>query len=167
MGRNRRSRVRFYGLIAGSFLALGLMAEISCGGVGGGGSGTPPPLVVQITMTPGIPSSLYPNNPGWPSQTAQFTATVTNTTNLSVTWSITTPNGGTIDLNGLYTAPAVGIGIPASVTVTAFSQADPTKSASAQETLDPATIPGTYSNIAVTATENGAVQSDLVTLIAQ
>jgi hypothetical protein len=61
----------------------------------------------------------------------------------------------------------VGPDLPASVTVTALSQADPTKSASAQETLNPATIPGTYSNIMVTATEGTAVHSDPVTLISQ
>jgi hypothetical protein len=122
---------------------------------------------VMVTVLPGVPTSVFPNNTGWPSQTAQFTATVTGTGNTAVTWSLTTPNGGTIDANGLYTAPTVGPDLPASVTVTAFSQADPTKSASAQETLKPATIPGTYSNIMVTATDSAAVLSDPITLTVQ
>ncbi len=122
---------------------------------------------VSVTVLPGVPSSVFPNNTGWPSQTAQFTATVSGTGNTAVTWSLTTPNGGTIDANGLYTAPTVGPDLPASVTVTAFSQADPTKSASAQETLNPATIPGTYSNIMVTATDSAAALSDPIALTVQ
>ena len=81
-----------------------------------------------------------------------------------MTWAVTTPNGGTIDANGLYTAPTVAAGLPTSVTITATSVADPTKSGSGQETLNVATIPGTYSNIAVTATESKAVVSLPVTL---
>jgi hypothetical protein len=165
-GRQKRGKPRLYGGIAVICLGLGLMALISCGGVAGGG-GTPPPPTVEVTVSKGVPPSVFPNNTGWPSQTAQFTATVTNASNTAVTWSLTTPNGGTIDANGLYTAPTVGPDLPASVTVTALSQADPTKSASAQETLNPATIPGTYSNIMVTATEGTAVHSDPVTLISQ
>ena len=122
---------------------------------------------VQVTVLPGVPSSVFPNNAGWPLQTAQFTATVTGTGNTAVTWSVPTPNGGTIDANGLYTAPTVGPDLPASVTVTAFSQADATKSASTQETLNPATIPGTYSNIMVTATDSAAALSDPITLTVQ
>jgi hypothetical protein len=61
----------------------------------------------------------------------------------------------------------VGPDLPASVTVTAFSQADATRSASTQETLNPATIPGTYSNIMVTATDSAATLSDPVTLTVQ
>jgi len=122
---------------------------------------------VQVTVLPGVPSSVFPNNAGWPLQTAQFTATVTGTSNTAVTWSVPTPNGGTIDANGLYTAPTVDPDLPASVTVTAFSQADATKSASTQETLNPATIPGTYSNIMVTATDSTAALSDPITLTVQ
>jgi fibronectin type 3 domain-containing protein len=54
----------------------------------------------------------------------QFTATVTGTSNTSVTWKAT---GGTISSAGLYTAPATA----GSYTVTATSAADPAKSASA------------------------------------
>ncbi len=168
LGRTRRGKPRLYGGMAVICLGLGLMALISCGGVVGGGGGTTPPQTVQVTVLPGVPPSVFPNNTGWPSQTAQFTATVAGSSNTAVTWSVTAPNGGTIDANGLYTAPTVGADLPASVTVTAFSQADATKSASAQETLNPATIPGTYSNIMVTATAaGGAAHGNAITLTVQ
>ena len=70
--------------------------------------------------------------------TQQFTATVQNTSNTAVTWQVNGVTGGnatvgTISSSGLYTAPAS----PATVTVTAVSQADTTKSASAQVTITP------------------------------
>lgn len=65
--------------------------------------------------------------------TQQFTATVSGTADTAVKWSAT---AGTIDLSGLYTAPTVNS--PTNVTVTATSHADPTKSASAAVTVDPA-----------------------------
>jgi len=146
-----------------SLALVGLL--IACGG-GGGGSGPPP---VEVTVSSGTPPSLFPNDAAdrWPSQTAQFTATVTNTTNTAVTWTVTTPNGGTIDKNGLYTSPTVATGLPTKVTITATSVADPTASGSGQETLKAATLPGTYSNIMVTATESTTVNSVPITLIAQ
>lgn len=71
-----------------------------------------------------------------PHQTQQFTATVTGTTNTAVKWSVDgVPGGnsttGTISTSGLYTAPASG-----NHKVTATSVADPTKSASAQVTVN-------------------------------
>jgi hypothetical protein len=68
--------------------------------------------------------------------TTQFSATVQNTTNTSVTWSVDTVAGGnstvgTISSSGLYTAPSqVG-----NHTVTATSVADTTKSANAAVTV--------------------------------
>ena len=67
-------------------------------------------------------------------QTQQFSATVSGTSQTGVTWSATS---GSVDSNGLYTAPKVKS--PTSVTVTATSTADSTKSASAAVTVDPAT----------------------------
>ena len=161
----RRSR----GWAVASFcVALALAGVlVACGG--GSSSAPPPPPPVMVSVGPAVPTSLYPNNAadGWPTQTAQFTATVSNSTNTAVTWSVTTANGGTIDGNGLYTAPTVAAGFPASVTVRATSQADPTKFGSGQETLNPTTIPGTYSNIMVTATESTTVNGVPVTLTVQ
>src|SRR5439155_16038186 len=67
--------------------------------------------------------------------TQQFTATVRNTSNTAVTWQVNGVTGGnatvgTISSSGLYTAPAS----PATVTVTAVSQADTTKRAEAHMT---------------------------------
>ena len=66
-------------------------------------------------------------------ETQQFTATVTNSTNTAVTWSIS-PQLGTISSAGSYTAPSP-INASATVTVTATSVADTTKSATATITL--------------------------------
>jgi uncharacterized membrane protein YgcG len=68
-----------------------------------------------------------------------FTAAVTNTTNIAVTWSINGVNGGNsmvgvITAAGVYTAPA-SVPSPAAVTVKATSAADSTKSASATVTI--------------------------------
>jgi hypothetical protein len=62
-----------------------------------------------------------------------FVATVTGTTNVSVTWMVDNVAGGssttgTIDSSGHYKAPSA----PGNHTVTAVSQADPSKSGSAQ-----------------------------------
>jgi hypothetical protein len=72
--------------------------------------------------------------------TAQFTATVQNTSNTAVTWQVNDVAGGnatvgTISASGLYTAPA-SVPSPAGVTVKAVSQADTTKSASATVTIN-------------------------------
>jgi hypothetical protein len=167
LGGKKRGKPRLYIGITVLCLGLGLMAEISCGGVAGSGGGPPPPPPVTVTVGPGVPSSVYPNNPGWPNQTAQFTATVTPPGNTAVTWAVNTPNGGTIDGSGLYTAPTAADGLPTTVTIKATSQADTTKSGTNQETLNPATIPGSYASILVTATEGTGVHANSVTLMVQ
>ncbi len=143
-----------------SLILLGLL--VACGG-----PSTPPPIAVSVS---GTPTSLYPNYSDWPSQTAQFTATVTNTTNTAVTWAVTTPNGGTISSSGLYTAPTVPAQgaqrPPASVTITATSQADTTKVGTATENLLPATSPGTYT-VTVMAAEGTTQESTTVALVVQ
>lgn len=68
-----------------------------------------------------------------------FSATVTNTPNTNVSWSVNgIPGGsastGTIEMSGVYTAPA-DLPSPTTVTITATSQADSTKSATAQLTI--------------------------------
>jgi len=64
--------------------------------------------------------------------TQQFSATVSGTTNTSVTWSAT---GGTVSSSGMYTAP----GSAGTYTVTAKSVANSTKAASATVTVSTAT----------------------------
>jgi hypothetical protein len=63
----------------------------------------------------------------------QFRAFVMGTTNPAVTWSIT-PAMGQISTTGVYTAPA-SFNSDQTVTITATSKADPTKSATAIVTL--------------------------------
>lgn len=84
-----------------------------------------------VTLSP-VAVSVSPANAylSW-GQSRQFTATVTGTTNTAVTWSIN-PAMGTITSSGLYTAPRW---VSAqTVTVTATSVVDPSRSASATVT---------------------------------
>jgi len=88
----------------------------------------PPPPAVSVTISPAR-ANVYLGH------TAQFTATVQNSSNHSVTWQVNGTVGGNstvgkISASGLYTAPSK---IPSggAVTVTAISAADTTKSASA------------------------------------
>ena len=69
-----------------------------------------------------------------PNQKQQFFAVVIGTANTGVTWSAT---AGSIDKNGLYTAPASSRSI--NVTVTAVSNADSSRTASALITIGSAT----------------------------
>jgi hypothetical protein len=85
-------------------------------------------MPVSVSLTP-TSATLYA------SQNRQFTATVTNATNTTVTWTLS-PNVGSITTSGLYTAPST-IAAQQTVTVTATSQADNTKTASATITLMP------------------------------
>ncbi|HLZ39968.1 MAG TPA: hypothetical protein VKQ11_03355 [Candidatus Sulfotelmatobacter sp.] len=99
------------------------------------------PATVSVTLSPKSAAVAAV------SQTQQFTATVSGTTNTSVTWSVAGVIGGnltvgTISTGGLYTPPAKG-GV---YSVTATSVADPTVSASA--TVAVTALPGvlTYHN---------------------
>ena len=104
-------------------------------GCGGGGAGTPPPppppsIVVTVKPTTG---SVVLGNP------LTFTATVTNTADTAVSWSVSGIAGGnatvgTITSAGVYTAPG-DLPATATVQVTATSHADATKSDSANVTI--------------------------------
>jgi len=90
----------------------------------------PPPPPVTVTVSPSNANVQV-------STTQQFTATVSNSSNQSVTWSVT--GGGTITSSGLYTAPAT---IPSgAVTVQATSVASPSASGSASVTVTNPTPP--------------------------
>ena len=167
IGRKSRAKPHLYSGIATVCLGLGLMAEISCGGVGGGGSG-PPPLVT-VTVSPGS-TSLFADEAGnsWPAGVTQkqFTATVNNSTNQTVTWAVTGANSnGTVDGTGLYTAPPV-VPNPATAMVTATSALAVSPGSAAVNLETPAGL-GT-SQITVTASAaGGAALGDLVTLTVQ
>ena len=88
-------------------------------------SASPPPSPVSVSLNPTSVSIAV-------STTSQFTATVENTTNTAVTWSVDgvaagNSSVGTISASGLYSAPAQA----GAHTVTATSAADTTKSAKA------------------------------------
>jgi N-acetylneuraminic acid mutarotase len=102
----------------------------------------PPPPAVSVTLTPDA-ANVYVD------QSALFTATVHNSTDLAVTWTLSGVGCsgaacGTISGAGLYTAPSTAP-IPASVIVTATSAADTSKSASATITvLEPEVVEWTW-----------------------
>jgi len=99
---------------------------------GCGGGNQPRPPSISVTVSPSTASVPM-------GTTQQFTPTVTGTTNTAVTWSVNGVSGGnstvgTINAIGMYAAPSV-VPSPASVTVTATSQADSTKSGNASATI--------------------------------
>ena len=95
-----------------------------------------------VTVIPPVSVSISPATAQVRVNTQQqFTATVSNTANTAVTWSVTGSGCtgaacGTISTSGLYTAPAT-VPSPALVSVTATSIADPTKSSAATVTIIP------------------------------
>jgi hypothetical protein len=94
-------------------------------GAGGSPPPPPPPPTIEVTVKPANGSVVLGGQ-------ATFTATVTNTTDTAVSWSVNgVPGGnaalGTITSAGAYTAPT-DLPSPATVQVTATSHADSTKS---------------------------------------
>ena len=88
--------------------------------------------VVAVTVSP-------PNASVLTGTTQQFNASVTGTSSTPVAWNVTGAGCsgaacGTINSSGLYTAPAVAPS-PATVTITATSVADPTKSGAVNLTI--------------------------------
>ncbi len=106
----------------------------------GNGAATSTAVGLKITVANPVLVSIAPlNQTVSTSATRQFAATVMNTSNTSVTWSVNGVNGGsatagTISVAGLYMAPAA-VTNPATVTVRATSVADPTVSASTSVTV--------------------------------
>ena len=115
--------------------------------------------VVGVAIAPGTATVT-------PGATQQFTANITNAINTSATWSLsgTTCSGsgcGTISPQGLYTAPAA-TGSPLTVTVTATSVADDTKSATAT-----VTVPAKQaSSVVLSSSANPSIFGQAVTLTA-
>src|SRR5262249_10112770 len=95
-------------------------------------SGQARQTTVSVTVTPATASLLQ-------GQTKQFSATVQNSSNQSVTWQVNGVLGGSaaagwIDTTGFYTAPAA-VPNPPTVTVTATTVTSPTVSGSATVTI--------------------------------
>ena len=106
---------------------------------------------------PGVSIWLGPASVTLPAdgQQQQFTATVAGTSNTAVTWSMS-PSLGTLTANGLYTAPYPGtISSSQTVTITATSVADPTKSANATVTLAPVVTTGLAAFVGLDTTIQG------------
>src|SRR5580765_1417478 len=149
----------------GAVLALLLASTLvltSCGGGGstGGGGGGPP--AVSVSVSPHTASK-------FPTEQQPFSAAVSGTSNTAVTWQVNGVTGGnasagTIDANGLYTAPAVVPTPNNPVMVSAVSQADGTKSGAATVTLKAPTPAGTYT-VTITATAGSVVQTTTAVLV--
>ena len=136
--------------IVGLCLALAVTGFlVACGG----GSSSSPPPAIGVTVSPSTVNTLYPNLSGAPAQTQQFSATVSNSTNQTVTWAVTGGSAnGTIDPNsGLYTAPSSLPNPNAAITITATSAAT-TNPGTATVNLKTPTAAGTFP-ITVTVTE--------------
>lgn len=116
------SSYRRIGTVAGGLLGISLsLVMLSCGGAanGGGGGG-----LVSVAVSPAT-ASVYPT------QTQQFIAQVTGSTNTAVNWSAT---HGTISSTGLYTPPS-SVAKNTQAMVTAVAQADSGATGQASVTL--------------------------------
>src|ERR1039457_6101955 len=111
--------------------ALSLCLFLTACGGGDSGNTTPPSKTISVSVTPNTVTVAV-------NQMQQFTASVTNTSNTSVTWMVNGVTGGTstvgtISSSGAYTAPGT---VPSgTITVSATSVADPTKSGTATVTV--------------------------------
>jgi hypothetical protein len=136
-----------------STAACGVLATlIACGGSSTFTAPAPPPTVpVPVPVPQPVTVSILPLSVTVPAaRMQQFTATVKNTSNRSVNWLVNgvsggSPTLGTISSMGVYTAPLTP---PAAgqVTITAVTQADKTKFASATVTpvFSNASLSGQY-----------------------
>ena len=104
---------------------------------------------VSVTVTPDSASLSA-------SQAQQFTATVAGSTNTNVTWSSSNSSLGTLTAGGLYTAPNT-IATTQTITITATSVANTSKSDSAIVTLLSNSTPPTITNIVATPSTTSAV----------
>jgi hypothetical protein len=120
-------------LITITLLAFALSGCGGGNGSGGGGGTAPPPEVTSVSVSPTTAQVVI-------GQSQSFTAQVTGTGAFSttVTWSVNGISGGNSTsgtiVGGEYTAPAT-VPSPSSVTVTATSVQDPTKSGSSTTTV--------------------------------
>lgn len=117
-------QVRLLSTIAGRVTAICALAIL----IGCGGNNPASPQLSPVSISPPSPSVLLGNS-------QQFAASVNGLSSTAVTWSVNGVVGGnatvgTISPAGLYTAPA-DLPTPASVTVIATSQAQPSAIANA------------------------------------
>ncbi|MBI5705726.1 MAG: PD40 domain-containing protein [Armatimonadetes bacterium] len=87
-----------------------------------------------------------------PNGQQQFSAFVIGSPNQAVTWKVLTAGGGSIDANGLYTAPAT----PMAVTVEARAVADPAVAGTSKVTVQSGTLTVTVSPNPVTLEQDAS-----------
>jgi hypothetical protein len=108
----------------------------------------PPPPAVTVTVAPASGSALA-------CQTLRLSATVTNATDTSVTWSVQEGTaGGTVSADGVYTAPASA----GTYHVVATSRADTTKRAIATVAVTEKVLSVAVSPATTTVTAGGTAQ---------
>ncbi len=118
------------GKIPRMLLCASVLLCLTCTSCGLVSSSPPPPATVSVT-----PNSAQP----FPGGVVPFQALVENASSSAVNWQVNGTIGGnstvgTIDSTGRYTAPSA-VPNPATVTVTAALQSDPTKTGSASVTI--------------------------------
>src|ERR1700687_549864 len=92
-------------------------------------------------------------------ETFAFSVSVSNDPTKSVTWSVKETNAGTIDANGIFTAPAT-VPSPATATIIATSKIDTTRTGSATVTIVTAQA-ATFSGISPTKAPQGGLFQDV------
>ena len=118
--------------IAQTIFLYTLALSLAACGSGGGGSVTPPPAQITVAIAPNSGTVLLGN-------TLTFSATVTNTSDTSVSWSVNgisggSPQAGTISPDGIFTA-AADLPSGGKVQITATCRADSSKSSTAGVTI--------------------------------
>jgi hypothetical protein len=136
-------------------------------GCGGGGAGSvspppPPPPSITVTVAPSSGTVLL-------GETLNFSASVSNTTDTAVSWSVNSAAGGsaqagTISADGVYRAPA-DLPVGGMVQVTATSHADASKSATANVVVTSDLSVSVAPNAA--SVELGATQTFQATIASQ
>jgi hypothetical protein len=137
------SSVGFIDSISGLYTAPSVVPSPATVTVHASDNSVSPPVVGSAAVTlvnpPSIKVSISPTSASVRlNRIRQFTATVTNSSNTAVTWSVNGVSGGNSTVGtisgGTYLAPS-RLPSPATITVTAISAADTTKSASAKVTV--------------------------------
>ncbi len=142
---SRSNRKRFRTLTIVFFAILESAWTWGCGAGSATPPSPPPPPSIVVSVRPATGTVVLGNQ-------VTFAATVTNTTDATVSWSVSGVAGGnaalgTITTGGVYTAP-MDLPSPATVQVTATSHADATKSGASTVTIT--------SDIALSLTPNYA-----------
>ena len=117
------------GIMLIMFWIMAAVALVACGG-GGGSADNGGATGVQVAVTPATATVET-------GESRNFSAAVSGTSNMAVTWSVVEANGGSVNGQGQYTAPAT-VG---TFHLKATSTADSTRSAQATITVMASAIP--------------------------